>query len=210
MAFSDKLKKARLEANLSQAELAEKLDLNVRTYGSYERGERDVSTALLRTICQVLNVSSDDLLENHTVNKPIESNAIPTPEDKVHMIPIFGSVAAGFGAYASSDIIGYMPLFIENDHDVEHTIIIEVEGQSMYPTICNGDKIVVRKQDSVDNGKIAVVMIGEDTVVKRIEHEKQKLTLYSINPEYPPRVIEGNKLEQVRIVGLVQNVIKAV
>jgi repressor LexA len=209
MALADNLKKARQKANLSQAEMADKLNLNVRTYGSYERGERDVSTALLRSICQALDISSDELLETKT-SHIIEPNASIPPSDKVHMIPIFGSVAAGFGAYADSDILGYMPLVVENSYDVENTLIIKVEGESMYPTICDGDKIVVRKQDSVDNGRIAVVMIGDEAVVKRIECDKNKLTLHSINPMFSPRVIEGADLANVRIVGLVQQVIKAV
>ena len=207
MALADKLKKARLEANLSQDKMAEKLELNPRTYGSYERGERDVSTALLRKICQVLGVSSDELLETKPT-RPFEPNAIILPQDKIHMIPVFGSVAAGFGAYASSDIIEYIPLYIENDCDVADTICITVKGQSMYPKIEEGDRIVVRRQDSVDNGRIAVVMIGDEAVVKRVECEKNKLTLISINPEYPPRIIEGKDLEDVRIVGLVQEVMK--
>jgi repressor LexA len=206
MALSDKLKKARVDANLSQAEMAEKLGLNVRTYGSYERGERDVSTALLRNICQILNISSDELLDTRQP-KPADTLTV-LPQDKIHMIPVFGSVAAGFGAYASSDIIEYIPLYIENDCDVEDTICITVKGQSMYPKIEEGDRIVVRRQDSVDNGRIAVVMIGDEAVVKRVECEKNKLTLISINPEYPPRVIEGKDLEEVRIVGLVQEVMK--
>lgn len=206
MALSDKLKKARVDANLSQAEMAEKLGLNVRTYGSYERGERDVSTALLRNICQVLNISSDELLDTRQP-KPADTLTV-LPAEKIHMIPVFGSVAAGFGAYASSDIIEYIPLYIENDCDVENTICITVKGQSMYPKIEEGDRIVVRRQDSVDNGRIAVVMIGDEAVVKRVECEKNKLTLISINPEYPPRVIEGKDLEDVRIVGLVQEVMK--
>ena len=206
MALSDKLKKARVDANLSQAEMAEKLGLNVRTYGSYERGERDVSTALLRNICQVLNISSDELLDTRQP-KPTDTLTV-LPAEKIHMIPVFGSVAAGFGAYASSDIIEYIPLYIENDCDVENTICITVKGQSMYPKIEEGDRIVVRRQDSVDNGRIAVVMIGDEAVVKRVECEKNKLTLISINPEYPPRVIEGKDLEDVRIVGLVQEVMK--
>ena len=204
---ADKLKNARLEANLSQDKMAEKLELNPRTYGSYERGERDVSTALLRKICQVLGVSSDELLETKPT-RPFEPNAIILPQDKIHMIPVFGSVAAGFGAYASSDIIEYIPLYIENDCDVADTICITVKGQSMYPKIEEGDRIVVRRQDSVDNGRIAVVMIGDEAVVKRVECEKNRLTLISINPEYPPRVIEGKDLEDVRIVGLVQEVMK--
>ena len=206
MALSDKLKKARVDANLSQAEMAEKLGLNVRTYGSYERGERDVSTALLRNICQILNISSDELLDTRQP-KPADTLTV-LPAEKIHMIPVFGSVAAGFGAYASSDIIEYIPLYIENDCDVESTICITVKGQSMYPKIEEGDRIVVRRQDSVDNGRIAVVMIGDEAVVKRVECEKNKLTLISINPEYPPRVIEGKDLEDVRIVGLVQEVMK--
>lgn len=206
MALSDKLKKARVDADLSQAEMAEKLGLNVRTYGSYERGERDVSTALLRNICQVLNISSDELLDTRQP-KPADTLTV-LPAEKIHMIPVFGSVAAGFGAYASSDIIEYIPLYIENDCDVENTICITVKGQSMYPKIEEGDRIVVRRQDSVDNGRIAVVMIGDEAVVKRVECEKNKLTLISINPEYPPRVIEGKDLEDVRIVGLVQEVMK--
>ena len=206
MALSDKLKKARVDANLSQAEMAEKLGLNVRTYGSYERGERDVSTALLRNICQILNISSDELLDTRQP-KPADTLTV-LPQDKIHMIPVFGSVAAGFGAYASSDIIEYIPLYIENDCDVEDTICITVKGQSMYPKIEEGDRIIVRRQDSVDNGRIAVVMIGDEAVVKRVECEQNRLTLISINPEYPPRVIEGKDLEDVRIVGLVQEVMK--
>lgn len=206
MALSDNLKKARIDANLSQAEMAEKLGLNVRTYGSYERGERDVSTALLRNICQILKISSDELLGTKQP-KPADTLTV-LPQNKIHMIPVFGSVAAGFGAYASSDIIEYIPLYIENDSDVEDTICITVKGQSMYPKIEEGDRIVVRRQDSVDSGRIAVVMIGEDAVVKRVEIERNKLTLISINPEYPPRVIEGKDLEDVRIVGLVQEVMK--
>ena len=208
MALADNLKKARQKANLSQSEIAEKLNLNVRTYGSYERGERDVSTALLRNICQVLDVSSDELLETASSYKT-DPPAVILSAEKIHMIPVFNSVAAGFGAYASSDIVEYIPLYVENDFDVADTICITVKGQSMYPKIEDGDRIVVRRQDSVDNGRVAVVMIGEEAVVKRVNFDGERLELTSFNPEYPPRIIEGEELANCRIVGLVQQVIKA-
>ena len=208
MSLSDNLKKARQAAGLSQAELAERMGLNVRTYGSYERGERDLSTALLRQICQELKVSSDVLLETKG-SHPVESNADVLPQEKIHMIPVFNSVAAGFGAYASSDIVEYIPLYIENDFDVEDTICITVRGQSMYPKIEDGDRIVVRRQECVDNGRIAVVMIGDDAVVKRVNFDGERLELTSFNPEYPPRILQGAELANVKIVGLVQQVIKA-
>lgn len=205
--IGERIKEARTKKGLSQTELAEKLGYKSRSsINKIEVGGRDIPRSQIVRIAESLDVTPSYLM-GWEDEKP---NASIPPSDKVHMIPIFGSVAAGFGAYADSDILGYMPLVVENSYDVENTLIIKVEGESMYPTICDGDKIVVRKQDSVDNGRIAVVMIGDEAVVKRIECDKNKLTLHSINPMFSPRVIEGEALADCRIVGLVQQVIKAV
>lgn len=207
MALSDKLKKARLDAHLSQAELAEKLGLNIRTYGSYERGERDVSTALLRDICRTLNISSDKLLENEFNN--IEPNAEIMPAQNIYMIPVFESVSAGFGAYSNSDVIDYMPLYIQNPSDVPDMLCIKVEGDSMYPKIENGDMVVVRKQSSVDSGQIAVIMIdNEEGLVKKVNYGSDYIELQSINPEYQSRVFKGREMQRLTVVGAVKQIIK--
>ena len=208
MAVSDNLKKARKSAGLSQAEMAEKLGLNLRTYGSYERGERDLSTSLLLNICKTLRISSDELLDTgSTADHEMSTTSNLTLETPYH-VPIFNSVSAGFGAYASSDIVGYMPMVIANPHDFKDTICIKVTGDSMYPKIEDGDVITVRKQASVDNGQIAVVRIGDECVVKKVELGKNFLKMVSINPEYKDRILTGPELEGVEIVGLVQQVTK--
>ena len=191
---------------MTQLELAEKLGYKSKSSVAHIENGRDIPRSMVVTLADILDTTPSYLM-GWEDDKPADTLTV-LPQDKIHMIPVFGSVAAGFGAYASSDIIEYIPLYIENDCDVENTICITVKGQSMYPKIEEGDRIVVRRQDSVDNGRIAVVMIGEEAVVKRVECEKNKLTLISINPEYPPRVIEGKDLEDVRIVGLVQEVMK--
>lgn len=204
MTFAEKLKKARQRANLSQAELADKLGLNLRTYGSYERGERDVSTALLRQICLTLNVSSDDLINTDKPNAEIISHG-----QNIYQIPVFESVSAGFGAYACSDVVDYIPLHITNPVDVPEMLCIKVKGNSMYPKIENGDIIVVRKQESVDSGSIAVVLVdGEEGFVKRIVYDADTIELQSINPEYAPKVFKGPDVLRVRVVGLVKQIIK--
>jgi repressor LexA len=203
--IGERIKEARIKKGLSQTELAEKLGYKSRSsINKIEVGGRDIPRSQIVKIAEILDVTPSYLMG---WEEPADTLTV-LPQDKIHMIPVFGSVAAGFGAYASSDIIEYIPLYIENDCDVEDTICITVKGQSMYPKIEEGDRIVVRRQDSVDNGRIAVVMIGDEAVVKRVECEKNKLTLISINPEYPPRIIEGKDLEDVRIVGLVQEVMK--
>jgi repressor LexA len=207
MKIGDRIKQRRKFLGLSVDELAEKLGKNRATIYRYESSDIEkLPTTVLEPLADALKTTPAYLM-GWEDDKPADTLTV-LPQDKIHMIPVFGSVAAGFGAYASSDIIEYIPLYIENDCDVENTICITVKGQSMYPKIEEGDRIVVRRQDSVDNGRIAVVMIGDEAVVKRVEREKNKLTLISINPEYPPRVIEGKDLEDVRIVGLVQEVMK--
>ena len=209
MKFGERILKLRTEKGMTQDELAQKLGYKSRSsIAKIENGARDVPRSQIVELAKALG-TTPSVLMGWEDDKPADALTV-LPTEKIHMIPVFGSVAAGFGAYASSDILEYIPLYIENDCDVENTICITVKGQSMYPKIEEGDRIVVRRQDSVDNGRIAVVMIGDEAVVKRVECEKNRLTLISINPEYPPRVIEGKDLEDVRIVGLVKEVMKKV
>lgn len=204
-----RLSEAITASGYSYPELEKMTGVSKSSIQRYATGEtKKIPIDFLEKLAEVLHTDIRYLMCWED-DKPADTLTI-LPQNKIHMIPVFGSVAAGFGAYASSDIIEYIPLYIENDSDVEDTICITVKGQSMYPKIEEGDRIVVRRQNSVDNGRIAVVMIGEDAVVKRVEIERNKLTLISINPEYPPRIIEGKDLEDVRIVGLVQEVMKKV
>lgn len=78
MSLAERIKESRIKAGLSQKELAEKLNMNLRTYGSYERGERDLSTAILLKLCHALSVSSDYLLgrEVHDINENAIYNQI--------------------------------------------------------------------------------------------------------------------------------------
>lgn len=140
-----------------------------------------------------------------------ESNIEVLPNIKIHMIPVFETVSAGFGAYASDYIIDYMPLYIANVSDVSDMMCIKVSGDSMYPKIEDGDTIVVRRQPCVDNGQIAVVLIdGEEGVVKKINTGENFIELLSINPMYPPRRFEDEDAERISIVGLVKQIIKNV
>lgn len=212
MELPEKIKEARKKAGLSQKDLAQKLDMNLRTYGSYERGERDVSTAILLKICKTLNISSDYLLGRSESEEPepIDSNATLLPQDNVHMIPIYESVSAGFGAYANDFIVGYMPLYIVNEEEARNTMCIVVSGDSMYPKIENGDKIQVLRQDWAEDGQVVVALIdGENGVVKKIKYSDDKIILVSFNPEYQPREFIGAERERIRILGIVKTVIKA-
>lgn len=83
MTLSKRLKTAREKAGLSQPQFASMLDIPVRTYRSYEHGERDVNTALLLKICKVLNVSSDYLLgREKSSDTQLSKSSIPNDSEK--------------------------------------------------------------------------------------------------------------------------------
>lgn len=138
-----------------------------------------------------------------------EQNITPLSNDNVFMRPLYESVAAGFGAPAVDQIISYIPTYIHNASEKDKYIWVRVQGDSMFPKIEDGDKILIRLQDSVDSGQVGVVLIdGEEAVVKKINYDTDYIELISFNPYYPPRRFEGSDVQRIRVVGLVREVNK--
>ena len=142
-----------------------------------------------------------------------------TPDDRlslmeqrnVHMVPVYENAAAGFGALAIDNVIDYMPLYISSPSEAAETICIKVRGDSMFPTIDNGDIIQVRKQTGVDSGAVAVVLLdGEEALVKKVIYGRDWIELHSFNPMYKTMRVNGRDVERVRVVGLVKKVIKEI
>lgn len=162
----------------------------------------------LQKIADALGVTVDYLISGE---EPTESTAIIMNEMPVHMIPLYESVSAGFGAYADNTIIEYIPCFIISKSEAEETICVKVQGDSMAPKIEDGDVIQVHRQSSVDSGSIAVLLIdGEDAVVKRVIFDGNAIELQSLNTMYAPRRFEGKDANRVTVLGVVKKVIKEI
>lgn len=208
-----RIESARTELNFTQEDLAKELGLNKSTIQRYETGQiKKIKLPVIHAMAKILNVNPSwlsDQSDNREAVKPVNSNAEFLSKNEIRIIPVFETVSAGFGAYASNEIIDYMPLYIESDYEAEETLCIKVKGDSMYPKIENGDIVQVHKQDSVDNGQIAVVLIdGDEGLVKKVFVYKDYIELISINPEYPPKRFEKEEMNRVEIVGLVRKIIK--
>lgn len=213
MSTLDKIIDLQKKSGHSQKDLMDYLGLEKSSFSTWRSGKSVSYKKYIPQIAKFYNVSTDYLLndETDTQNSSIQSNIEPLPSNNVYMIPVFESVSAGFGVTACSDIVDYNPVIIKNPSDAKDTLCIKVTGDSMYPKIENGDMIVVRKQSSVDNGQIAVLLIdNEDGVVKKVSYGNGWIELTSINPMYPPRRFENEETERVTILGLVKQIIKNV
>ena len=169
----------------------------------------------IEMLANYFNIQKSDLIEEQeskSSQNPL-GDSLTILDGKIRKIPLFESVAAGFGCCANNQIIDYIPLMIDSDAEADETICIKVSGNSMYPKIEDGDIIAVHKQSSIDSGKIGVFLIdNEDGVVKKANYvyDEDWLELLSFNPEYMPRRFEGPDVERVKTLGLVKQIIKMI
>lgn len=211
--FSDMLKLLRKEKGLSQLELGSILGVGKSLISMYENGQRKPSYEMLEAIADYFNVDMDYLAGKtlcrnkyqESVNAPA-SSTFPVDLSHLKRIPILGRIAAGFPMFAEEHIEGYTYTDLNGGHEY---FGLRVRGDSMDAAgIKDGYTVIVRRQDTVDNGQIAVVLInGEDATLKRFTRAGDIVTLMpqSTNPIHQPFVFDL-KDTHVHILGLVVKV----
>ncbi len=110
---------------------------------------------------------------------------------RIHSVPLVGQVAAGQPILAAENIEATIPLPAEFAGD--RTFILKVRGDSMIDAgILDGDHVVVRQQESADNGDIVVAIISDEysgepeATVKRFFRESGRVRLQPENPALEP------------------------
>ncbi|GAF63528.1 LexA repressor [Bacillus sp. TS-2] len=125
---------------------------------------------------------------------------------KVNHIPIIGKVTAGSPITAIENIEGYLPL-PEHLSSNEQTYVLVIEGDSMIEAgIFNGDMVIVKQQQTANNGDIIVAMTeDEEATVKRFFKEKDFIRLQPENSTMDPIL-----LKNVSILGKVIGVFRTI
>lgn len=113
-------------------------------------------------------------------------------------IPVLGIVAAGIPIAAQEDIIGWEEVpaeWVKND-----TIFaLKLKGDSMEPRMAAGDTVIVRKQDDVENGQIAIVMVENEATCKKVVKHSDGLVLISNNTKYAPMFFTIKDIEEKNV-----------
>lgn len=192
-----RLKELRKDYKLTQEQLGKKLGLSRSTIAMYETNASEPDFQTLTKIADFFSVSIDYLIGKET---PLKNNR------KGVKIPVLGSIPAGIALEAIEDILDYEEISEEQARTGEF-FALKVKGESMEPTIHDGDIIIFRKQEDADNGKICVVMInGNDATLKEIKKEPNGLWVLPHNPNsnFKPTFYSNNDIEKipVRILGV--------
>ena len=118
----------------------------------------------------------------------------------VQRVPLLGGIHAGEPSYAEEDFDGYAVL----GSAVRCDFALRVVGDSMINArIHDGDIVFIRKQDTVENGEIAAVLIDDETTLKRVRFIGGGMTMFCPeNPKYDPIIVGGEgETRSVRILG---------
>lgn len=189
------------------AELARAAGVTPQRVTDWKAGRISSYNRCLDKIAAYLGVSVDYLLTGKNVGIYSMEGILPVASKKV---PLLGEIACGEPIYITEEHEVSVPL----GRDIVADFALIAKGDSMIDAhIHDGDMVFVRHCDMVENGKIAVVVIGDEATLKRVYYspEKERLVLMPENPAYQPMVYVGAELEQVRIMGqaiFVQSMLK--
>lgn len=191
--------------NVDRYKLCQDLNFKYSTVCEWLSAHKYPRIDSIEKMANYFNVPKSALIERRTETNLYASGI----HDYIYMIPVFDSVSAGFGALAEDYIVDYMPAEIRCGSEAGNYIYINVKGDSMSPLIDDGSRILVHKQESVDSGSVAVVLVdGEEALVKKVNYGKTWIELISINPYYPPRRFENEEVLRLRVLGLVKGIFK--
>lgn len=198
--FKDNLKKLRKEKKITQEELSKIIGVERSSIGKYESSGVIPSVDVLNKIADYFNVSVDYLLgRSNAPANPIDPFSFANIQPiKKHRIPLLGEIACGEPIFADEDFEG----FIESD--IEADFALRCSGDSMTGArIMDGDIVLIKKQDMVENGEIAAVIIENEATLKRVMYFKEKNTLIlkPENPRYEDLIYTNDELNQIRILG---------
>lgn len=202
--ISNIMKQKRLERGLTLKQIADKIGVTEATVQRWESGNiKSLRQGRISQLAEILHTTPAVLMGWE------EDNIVILDDYKYYEVPRYDSIAAGFGVIADSQPIGTDLLPFKSLYDASETMTIKVTGDSMYPKIEDGDVIAVKKQTSVDSGTVAAVLIdGQDAVVKKVTYGDDWIILHSFNPEYMDREFRGADVQRIRIMGKVTKIIK--
>lgn len=203
MEMGQKIHKLRTEKGMTLEELGNIVGVGKSTVRKWENGMiANMRRDKILKVSEALGVSPAYLMgwEEQTDETIISlDNVFPIELKK---FPMLGEIACGIPKYTNEDRESY----VMAGTDIKADFCLTARGDSMINArIHDGDIVFVRRQDMVDNGEIAAVVVNNDSeaTLKRLYYyrEKNLLILKPENPAYEDMIYQGEELNEIHILG---------
>ena len=192
--------------NMKQQDLSDKSGVSKYSISQY-LGQRSIPSNLSAgKMAKVLNVDPMWLMGYDVPMKKDDPDS-GTGFDNIypielHKIPILGSVACGEPIFMSEERENY----VMSGTDIKADFCLIAKGDSMINArIMDGDVVFIRKQDIVENGEIAAVVVNNESeaTLKRFYYYRDRATLIlkPENPAYEDLIFQNEELNEVHVLG---------
>ena len=196
----ENIKTRREELGMTKVRLAELVGYDRSMITKIEQGKVDLTQSKISAIAKALQTTTMKLMGDEE-GDDTPSNILPLP--KTRKIPLLGTIACGEPMLATENVAEY----VDMDTDIHADFALRCNGDSMINArIFDGDIVYIRKQNSVENGEIAAVLIDSvesesEATLKRFFRENDKIRLSAENPMYADKQYYGEEMNQVRVIG---------
>jgi repressor LexA len=186
----EKLKQLRKEKGLSQQELAQYFGYkSFTTIQKWEDGTSYPPLRILQELATLYSINVQQLLD----------------EQAQVSVPIIGTVRGGPLRYAVEESIGSELVNSTENHGGDY-FYLKVIGDSMIDARINpGDLVYVKRQSTLENGEIGIVLVDDEATIKRVCYESNCLILKPENVKYQALSFnsEDIKSKRIEIIGKV-------
>lgn len=196
----ERMQERRKALGISADTLAEYLGVSRSTIFRYENGDIEkVPANLLSDIAKFLKTTEAFLMGWEDVSETIIKNIYPV---ELKRFPVLGEIACGKPTYANENRESY----VMAGTDIKADFCLKAKGNSMINArILDGDIVFIRKQDIVDNGEIAAVVVNNESeaTLKRFYYyaEKSMVILKAENPAFEDMIFTNEELNNFHILG---------
>lgn len=198
--FSENLRKYMALYEKNRNDICNDLGFAYTTFTSWETGVNYPRIDKIEMLANYFGIEKSDLIENKSQEQSTSRHA------KGVRIPVIGRVAAGIPIEAVEDIDEWEEIPEAMAKNGEY-FALRIKGESMSPKLQPGDIVIVKKQNDVDTGDTAIVLVnGNDATVKQIKKTETGIMLVGLNLEvYQPHFYSNKEIEElpVKIIGKV-------
>lgn len=208
--LEEQLKNIIVEKFGSVRQFAFKIDIPYTTVDSIlKRGIDNSNVGNVIKMCKALEISIDNLLDNHEIISNLAlNNIVPTDIDNnIVKIPVYGTIKAGIPIESQSDIIDYVDIPRNWTNGDKKFYGLKISGDSMFPKYSENDIVIFEQNDDYElyNGKDVAVMInGTESTFKKILVNEQGIVLQPYNTAYDIMMFSKEQVEQlpIKVVGI--------
>lgn len=203
--IGSRIRNRREELGLSQDELGKRLGYKSRSsINKIELDQRNLTQSKIKAIAEALETTPayimgwdepDQKLDKE--NLKFFDNLFPIETKK---FPLIGNIACGKPILADEQFEAY----IEAGANIKADFCLRAKGDCMIGArIYDGDIVFIRKQEMVDDGEIAAVLIDDEATLKRVYYDQESnvIQLFAENPQYKTMRFAGEELDHIRILG---------